>query len=128
MSKKGQFNRALHGFDDSSVQIVKIYIHLKPLAKAFFTARTRNLRRLCQQRGLSRPLSGVSLSRVGLCPGESLFRGVSVRGVSVQGGLCPGVLCPGGSLSWRPPPTVTSRQYASYWNAFLLTVRFIQDR
>ena len=90
---------------------------------------------------------GVSLSRVslcpgwvsvqgalypwGLCPGGSLSRGVSVQGVSVQGvsvqgGLCPGGLCPGGSLSWGicqgDPRTVKSRQYASYWNAFLFFI------
>ena len=66
----------------------------------------------------------------GLCPGVSLFRGVSVRG----GGLCPGVLCPGGSLcegflsrgslsrrslSWILLHTVMCWQYASYWNLFL---------
>ena len=43
-----------------------------------------------------------------------------------QGGLRLGGLCPGGSLSGRPPRqsplgTVMSGQYASYWNAFLLT-------
>ena len=63
---------------------------------------------------------GGSLSRGSLCPGESLSRGVSVQELSVQGvvsvwgsqskeGLCQG-----------DPHTVTSGQYASYWNAFLL--------
>ena len=68
------------------------------------------------------------LSRVSVW--ESLSREVSVQGLSVQGGLCPGDLCPGclclGCLyPWEvsvseTPHTVTSRQYASYWNAFLL--------
>ena len=44
--------------------------------------------------------------RGGLCPGESLSRGVSVRGVSVQGVSVQGAsvqggLCPGGSLFSR---------------------------
>ena len=69
-------------------------------------------------------LSGGSLSRGGLVRGGSLTRG-SVPGglclgVSVQGGPCPGQsLSGGGSLSWRHPRMVTSRRYASYWNAFL---------
>ena len=33
-----------------------------------------------------------------------------------------GVLCPGGSLSVRPPRTVKTGRYASYWNAFLFTL------
>ena len=77
------------------------------------------------------PVPGGSILSGGVCPG-SLCLGVSVQGglcpgglcprrVSVQGGLCLGgaLLCPG-SLSWRPPRTVMSGQYASYWNAFLL--------
>ena len=53
-------------------------------------------------------------------------RGVSVQGrVSVCGGLCPGGSLSRGSLSrglcpWRPPTTVKSERYASYWNVFLL--------
>ena len=46
---------------------------------------------------------GVSVQEVSV-QGVSLFRGISVQGVSVQG---------------DPLCTVTSRQYASYWNAFL---------
>ena len=49
--------------------------------------------------------SWVSLSKGGLCP-----RGLSGM---VQGGFCSGGLCQG------DPHTVTYRQYASYWNAFL---------
>ena len=84
-------------------------------------------------------LSGGSPSRR-VSPGGSLSRraclsgrGVSVQGVSVQGrspvqgGLCPGGLCPGGSQLGIPPPRqrpppcmVTSRRYASYWNACIL--------
>ena len=46
-------------------------------------------------------------------------------GVSVQGvGLCPGG---GGGLSGRPPVTVTSGRYASYWNAFLLRLSWHAD-
>ena len=61
---------------------------------------------------------GVSVQGVSV-QGRSLS-----RGVSVQGGLCLGCLCPGGSLfrgvSVRETPcTVTSRQYTSCWNAFL---------
>ena len=52
-------------------------------------------------------LSGGSLSMRGLCPR----------------GLCPGGSLSAGSLSWRRPCTVMSKQYASYWNAFLLVFR-----
>ena len=85
---------------------------------------------------------------------ESLSRGVSVQGVSVQEGLCPGGLCPwrslsgglcpgrsllGGSLSRKvsaqgvsvwgvlcqgDPRTVMCGRYASYWNAYLLQIKF----
>ena len=63
---------------------------------------------------------GRSLSR-----GQSLVQGVSVhggggslsRGISVQGGVCLGGLCHGDT-----PRMVTSRRYASYWNAFLFEV------
>ena len=81
-----------------------------------------------------------SVHRGVLCPGmhhRSHDQGVSVQGVSVQGRVSvqggfsvQGGLCPGGSLSGgslprgsmlgRPPSMVTSRWYASYWNAFLL--------
>ena len=76
------------------------------------------------------PWGGVSVSVQGV--GVSVPRGSLSSGVSVQGDLFPGGLCPGGflsgrgslseegSLSWRPPGTVMSGQYASYWNAFLL--------
>ena len=49
------------------------------------------------------PRGGVG----GLCPGESLSRGVSVQGVLCQG----------------DPPTVKGGQYASYWDAFLLVFK-----
>ena len=64
---------------------------------------------LCPGRG------GVSVQEGGcLCPGRG---SLSRKG----GGLCPGRgrLCPGGSLSGRPPGTVTCGRYASFWNAFL---------
>ena len=86
---------------------------------------------------------GVSV-QWGLCAGASLSGGFLSRGVSVggslSGGLCPvgslsrGVLCPAGSLLgvsvWgvsarEIPPTVTSRQCASYWNAFLFVDVFL---
>ena len=100
-------------------------------------------------------LSRGSLSG-GLCPGGSLSGGslsegsfpgglclrVSVQGVSVwggslsavglcPGGLCPGGLCPGGSV-WgslleKAPLMVTSRRYASYWNAFLSKNIFVLE-
>ena len=86
-----------------------------------------------------------SLSR-GLCPVGSLSSGVSVQGslssgVSVKGSLSVGSLsrgvypgrylsrgiCPGVSVRQSPktetPHTVNSRQYACYWNAFLLSQR-----
>ena len=47
-------------------------------------------------------------------PGGSLCPGVSVWG---GGGFCPG-----GSLLGRPPHTVTSGRYTSYWNTFLLMI------
>ena len=61
----------------------------------------------------------------GFCLWVSLSGDVSVQGVSVQGGQGP---CPRGSLSrgsllgspqTETPCMVTSRQYVSYWNAFL---------
>ena len=71
---------------------------------------------LCREgRSLSRDASvqgslcpGGSMSKWGLCPGGG---GVFVQ----EGGLCPRGLCPG-----RPPSTVKSGRFASYWNAFLL--------
>ena len=67
-------------------------------------------------------VQGGSLSR------GSLYRGSLSRRVSVQsggGGICPEGSLSRGSLSGRsprqkPPCTVTSGRYASYWNAFLL--------
>ena len=99
---------------------------------------------LCLGVSLTRGVSAEVSVQGGLCPGGSLSRGVSVQGVSLSGGVsvqgvsvqgvCPGGLsrevcleglCPGGSLSGRPPGqrpphTVTSRWYVSYWNVFLL--------
>ena len=83
----------------------------------------------------------------------SLSRGISVQGNFCPGGLYPGGLCPGESLSrgslsrrglsprslcqadpqtetptetpqQRPPYMVKSGRYASYWNAFLLTIEY----
>ena len=60
---------------------------------------------------------------------QSLSWGVSIpSGGSLSWGLHPGGslswrgLCPGGLLSWRPPHTVMSGRYASYWNAFLFGI------
>ena len=98
------------------------------------TARKRSLRRLCFHRclsvhggGISVSVRGVSiqrgpLSRVVLCLGGgvsvqrrgSLSGRVSVQGVSVR------------ETPWTEGPcTVTSGQYASYWNAFLWIRKFI---
>ena len=88
--------------------------------------------------------TGVCLSTGGLCPKGSLSGGVSVWGVSVQGGHCLGGLCVEGGLClgfsvlafsvWgvsvteNPPPyTVTSRWYASSWNAFLYEKSFAKN-
>ena len=46
---------------------------------------------------------------------------VSVQGVCVHGGLCVSVQGGGVSVKENPPP---SQKYASYWNAFLLDVKF----
>ena len=81
------------------------------------------------------PVQGVSvqgdLLPGGLClgisvQGGSLSRG-SLSGRFLSGGLCPrGYLSKGvsvqGSLSGRPPHTVTCRRYLSYWNAFLFQI------
>ena len=90
-----------------------------------FTARKRSLRRLCFHRCLS-----VHGGVFGLCPGGSPLGGVvSIQGGLCPGGLCPGDLCPGASRSRgvsvrEMPNTVTSGQYASYWNALLCYVDF----
>ena len=109
-----------------------------------FTTGKRSLRRLCFHRCLS-----VHRGGLGLFPGGSPFRGfsvqrASVQWVSVQGGLCPGGLCPGVSVQWglcprgslsrgslssgvsvmKTPHMVTSKRYASYWNAFLFFMHF----
>ena len=70
--------------------------------RGIFTARKRSLRRLCFHRCLS------------------VHRGGGL-------GICPGGLCPGGSLSrgmyvMETPHTVISGWYASYWNAFMLSI------
>ena len=67
------------------------------------------------------PQGGVSVQG-GLCPGGSLFRGVSLQGRSLSGRG----LCPGGGLCQGDPHTVTYGQYASYWNAFLFTGAIVQ--
>ena len=84
-------------------------------------------------RSLSMGVSVHGVSVGGLCARGSLCKGISVQGglcpgISVQGGLCPGV-CPGESLSRgvsvrETSHTVTCGQYVSYWNAFLYTVIF----
>ena len=79
--------------------------------------------------------SGVSV-QWGLCPVGSLSSGVSVKGSLSVGSLSRGVypgrylsrgICPGVSVRQSPktetPHTVNSRQYACYWNAFLLSQR-----
>ena len=66
----------------------------------------------------------------GLCPGGLCLVGCLCRAVSVHRGLCPGGflsrgvslhmgLCPGGCLCQGDLHMVKSRQYASYWIAFL---------
>ena len=88
---------------------------------------------LCPEGSMSRGVYVQGfLSRAVSVQGESLSRGWSLsKDFSVQGGLCAR-----GSLSrWslsrdslsretppghRPPYTLTSWQYASYWTAFLL--------
>ena len=74
---------------------------------------------------------GGGSASTGVCiQGESAsggapFRGVCLHGVGIQGGLPPGV----GGLG-RPSPKhyriwSTSRWYASYWNAFLFSIRTV---
>ena len=91
---------------------------------------------LCPLGSLSRGVSvqGVSVWGVSV-QGVSVQSGVSVWGVSVRGSLLGGSLsrrsllgeglCPGRSLSGRHPHMVISRQYTSYWNAFLFTLIYI---
>ena len=62
---------------------------------------------------------------LGLCPGGSLS-----RRVSVQGGLCPGeVSVQGVSVRETPqtetPRTVASGRYASYWNVLLVPLYYL---
>ena len=122
--------------------------------RSFVTARKQSLRRLCFHRRLSVQreggsqwslFGGVSVQG-GLCLGS--FGGVSVqgdlclcrgslsRGIYVQAGgslprgvsLQEEVSVQGGSLSGRPPSTVTRGRYASYWNVFVLfIISFSED-
>ena len=93
--------------------------------------------------GTTDHITGGSLSSGGVSIQGCLFRGVSVqgglcsggslsRGVSIQGGLCLG-----GSLSrgisvretpgQKPRHMVTSRRYASHWDAFLFVLEFFHE-
>ena len=83
-----------------------IFHHYRPQTKF---AKVVFHRSLSVHRGWGLYPGGVSVHR-GLCPGESLSRGVSVqwgslsRGVSVQGSLCPGEsLSRGVSVREIPP-------------------------
>ena len=72
----------------------------------------------------------VSSGGMGFCP--SMHHRSHDWGGVCRGGLCPeGRVCPGGSLSRvslsGDPPMVTSRRYASYWNAFLFEDSLIRD-
>ena len=60
-----------------------------------------------------------------LCPGGVSDKGVSVQGVSVQGSLSRRVSVRETPLD-SDPHMVTSRQYASYWNAFLFPINMPQ--
>ena len=63
----------------------------------------------------------------GALPRGSLSSWGSVSGgVSVQGSLSRGVSVQGRSLS-ETPHMVTSRRYASYWNAFLFSTIFAEN-
>ena len=73
--------------------------------------------------GVSVP-GGLSLSRGVSVQGDLYLGGLCLGGSMSRGGLCPGVSVQGvsvhgGSLSWIPPCTVMSGQYASYWNTSL---------
>ena len=65
----------------------------------------------------------IAILGVGAPPwGKSWIRhwgGLCLGGGHCVGGFCPGVSVSRGSLSGRPPCTVTCRQYTSYWNVFL---------
>ena len=63
--------------------------------------------------GLCSSMYHSSHDQGGLCLGGSMSRRFYVQGVSVQGGLL------GTPPQTETPRTVTSGQYASYWNAFL---------
>ena len=70
---------------------------------------------VCPGRCLSRGcLSRESLSKGGLCPGGSLFRGL------FPVGLCLGESLSGGLCHKDLRSVMSSWQYTSYWNAFLL--------
>ena len=86
----------------------------------FITARKRSLRRLCFHKRLSFCQHGGLTSRgLSATPGGQyciLGRGPASRR------FCN----PGGRLGMTPPPPsdTTSGRYTSYWNAFLITIKF----
>ena len=83
--------------------------------RTVFTARKRSLGKGNVFTCMCHSVHGRSLFDVTSC--------LSLVPFPFQGDLCPGGLCPGESLSGGLPrqraPTVKSRRYASYWNAFL---------
>ena len=105
------------------------------LSRAFSVQGGLCPRSLCPGCSLGVSVTEVSVQGVavygGFCPGWYLSKGGlslggALSGVSVQGVLCPGkCLCPVGSLSGRPPGTVTSGRYASYRNAFLFSRKWV---
>ena len=66
-------------------------------------------------------LTWGSLSRGGQCPGWLMSRIVSVQGDVFPGGLCQG---DHGDPPAQRPPTIKSRRYAYYWNAFFFKIDF----
>ena len=94
--------------------------------KFIFTTRKRKLLSLCFSAWLS-VHKGVHAPG-GSAPGGCLLGGgaCSGKGVPALGGLLPGGTCSGGCGD-TPRDGYCCGRYASYWNAFLLTIHTNQE-
>ena len=127
LSKLNLFKIGQWHLPNQSSTVWHLYRSQTKFAKGMFSHMS-----VCPQGGVLVCVQG-GLHLGGLCPGGSMLGGVCVQEVlcrggsvsrgSVSSGVCvQGGLCPGGVSVRESPHTVTSGQYASYWNAFLFRI------